>query len=219
MRSAKWHAAQLPRRRHAARAPRSRADLGVAQLLAQPAARVEATAGRRRRRARHVALEHEAPRSAGADRGRARPTGAPRCTGAAGPRRAARRAQLHQLAQVHHAHAVADVLDHRQVVGDEQVGQAELAAQVQQQVEDLGLDRHVERRHRLVADHELGIQGECARDADALTLAAARTRGDSAARSRAAVPRSRGSRRRARRGSCGRPSRSPCRPGRAGPRR
>ena len=34
--------------------------------------------------------------------------------------------QLDDLAQVHHRHAVADVAHHRQVVGDEQVGQVEL---------------------------------------------------------------------------------------------
>ena len=35
--------------------------------------------------------------------------------------------QLHQLAQVHHRHAVADVAHDGEVVGDEQVGQAELS--------------------------------------------------------------------------------------------
>ena len=34
--------------------------------------------------------------------------------------------QFHQFSQIHHRHPVADVLHHRQVVGDEQVGQAEL---------------------------------------------------------------------------------------------
>ena len=48
----------------------------------------------------------------------------------------------------------------------------EVPPQVQQQVEDLGLDGHVERGHRLVADDELGLQHQGARDADALSLAA-----------------------------------------------
>ena len=65
-----------------------------------------------------------------------------------------------------------DVLHHGEVVGDEQVGEAELALQVLQQVEDLRLDRHVERRDRLVADDELRLERERAGDADALALPA-----------------------------------------------
>ena len=55
------------------------------------------------------------------------------------------RPDLDDLAEVHDRDPVADVLDDRQVVGDEQVRQAEPLAQVGQQVEDLRLDRHVER--------------------------------------------------------------------------
>ena len=60
----------------------------------------------------------------------------------------------------------------REVVGDEEVGQAELLLQLLQQVDDLRLDRHVERRHRLVADDEVRLDRERAGDADALALAA-----------------------------------------------
>jgi hypothetical protein len=65
------------------------------------------------------------------------------------------RRQLDELAQVHHAHPVADVLDDRQVVGNEQVGQLELVAQLDEQVEDLGLDRDVEGGDRLVGEGSL----------------------------------------------------------------
>ena len=64
------------------------------------------------------------------------------------------------------------MLHHGQVVGDEQIRQVQLVLQVHQQVNDLRLDRHVERRHRLVADDELWIERERARDTDALALAA-----------------------------------------------
>ena len=64
------------------------------------------------------------------------------------------------------------MLDDREVVGDEQVGQAELALQVVEQVQDLALDRHVERRDGLVADDEVGVDRERPGDADALALAA-----------------------------------------------
>ena len=79
---------------------------------------------------------------------------------------------LDDAAQIHHRHAVADVLHHRQIVRDEQIGQLELVLQVHQQIDDLRLDRHVQRRHRLVADDQLRTQRQRAGDADALALAA-----------------------------------------------
>ena len=48
------------------------------------------------------------------------------------------------LAEIHDGYAVADVLDHRQVVRDEQVGEALFALQIHHQIDDLRLDRHVE---------------------------------------------------------------------------
>ena len=49
-------------------------------------------------------------------------------------------AHLHDPAAAHDGHAVAQVADHAQVVGDEQVRQLEVALQVLQQVDDLRLD-------------------------------------------------------------------------------
>ena len=79
---------------------------------------------------------------------------------------------LHQLAEVHDADAVREVLDHGQVVGDEQDGQAHFLLQVVQQVDDLGLNGHVQSRHRLVRDDQLGLGDDGAGDADTLALAA-----------------------------------------------
>ena len=79
---------------------------------------------------------------------------------------------LDDLAEVHHRDAVADVLHDREVVGDEEVGQAELALEVLEQVDDLRLDGDVERGDRLVADDELRVQRQGSGDADALALAA-----------------------------------------------
>ena len=82
------------------------------------------------------------------------------------------RPELHDLAQVHDRDPVGDVADDAEVVGDEEVGEAELLLQVLEQVEDLGLDRDVERRDGLVGDDQLRVQGERPGDADALALAA-----------------------------------------------
>ena len=79
---------------------------------------------------------------------------------------------LDDLAQVHHRDARRDVAHHGQVVRDEDVGEAQAPLQVLQQVDHLRLDRDVERRHRLVADDQLRLHRQRARDADALALAA-----------------------------------------------
>ena len=60
----------------------------------------------------------------------------------------------------------------REIVADEEIGEAELLLQVDQQVEHLRLHRDVERRDRLVGDDQLGIDRERPGDAEALALAA-----------------------------------------------
>ena len=82
-----------------------------------------------------------------------------------------RRSQLHEPSQVHHGHAVGDMPDHGQVVGNEHIGQAEVALQLAQQVDDLGLDGHVKGGHGLVADHAVRVQGQGAGNGHALALA------------------------------------------------
>src|SRR5215471_11631856 len=82
------------------------------------------------------------------------------------------RRDLDDAAEIHHRDACADVLDDRQIVRDEEIGQPELLLQVFQQIDDLRLDRYVERRDGLVAHDQLRRYGEGARDADALPLPA-----------------------------------------------
>ena len=72
----------------------------------------------------------------------------------------------------HHGHAVRDVSDDREVVGDEEVGQAQPFLQRLQQIDDARLGTHIQRRHRLVADHEVRVHGQRTRDHDALALPA-----------------------------------------------
>ena len=81
-------------------------------------------------------------------------------------------AGLDDAALLHDHDVVGEVADHRQVVGDEDEGDAEVAAQVGEELDDLGLDRDVEGGDGLVGDDELGLQGEGAGDGDALALAA-----------------------------------------------
>ena len=57
-------------------------------------------------------------------------------------------------------------------MGDEEIGQLEFLLQILHQVDDLRLDGDIERGDRLVRDDQLRSQGERARDADTLPLAA-----------------------------------------------
>ena len=65
-----------------------------------------------------------------------------------------------------------DVAHHGEVVSDEEIGEAEPLLQLLQQIDDLALDRHVERRNGLVADDDARVDGERPGDADALALPA-----------------------------------------------
>ena len=81
--------------------------------------------------------------------------------------------QFHEPAEVHDGHPVADVAHHREVVGDEEIGQMELLLEVHEEVDDLCLDGDVQGRDRLVADDQLRLEGQGPADADALALPAA----------------------------------------------
>ena len=64
------------------------------------------------------------------------------------------------------------MLDHPQVVGDEEIGETELLLQIEQHIQNLRLDRHVERGDRLVGTINLAFTRERPGDADALALSA-----------------------------------------------
>ena len=146
----------------------------LADVGGEPAARVEPAAGRRVDGAGHVALEHDllaGGRQVGVGDGHGRQQG----LGVGVHRPLVQllgRRDLDDLPQVHDRDPVRDVPDHAQVVGDEDVGQAQLVLQVVEQVDDLGPDGHVQGRDRLVGDDQPGIQGQGPGHADALALPA-----------------------------------------------
>ena len=74
---------------------------------------------------------------------------------------------------VHHGDAVAGLRGHADVVRDDHLGDAQLLAQPEQQVEDLRLDGHVERGGRFVGDEQRRAAGQRHRHADPLSHAAA----------------------------------------------
>ena len=82
-----------------------------------------------------------------------------------------RRSDLDDLPEVHHRDSFGDAANDREIVRDEQIRQPELLSGLLHQVDDLRLDRDVQRRYRLVADEKLRLHRECSRDTDALPLA------------------------------------------------
>src|SRR5258706_9869328 len=77
------------------------------------------------------------------------------------------------LAQVHHGDAVAEVANHAQIVRDVYKRQVIVLLQVREQIQDLCLYGHVERRGRLVGNDEFRRQGQGSGNTDSLALAAA----------------------------------------------
>src|SRR3954453_14742938 len=81
-------------------------------------------------------------------------------------------ARLDDLAGVHDRDAVVDLVDHADVVGDEDQPHPGVPLQVLKQVHDLGLHGDVERRRRLVGGQDARVERQRPGDHDALAHAA-----------------------------------------------
>ena len=71
-----------------------------------------------------------------------------------------RGAPLDDLAIVHDADPVGHLAHDAEIVGDEQHGHVELGLELRQELEDLRLDGHVERRGRLIGDEQVRLVGK-----------------------------------------------------------
>jgi hypothetical protein len=80
--------------------------------------------------------------------------------------------QLDDLARVHDDDPIGELGDQAEVVRDQDRRGVRLALRLLQHLEDLRLDRHVERRSRLVGDQQRGLVGNRHRDHRALPHAA-----------------------------------------------
>ena len=78
---------------------------------------------------------------------------------------------------MHHQAPVADFVNHVEVVGDKQIRNAQLPAQPGDQLQDLGLDGHVQGRHGLVGHDQLGVHDQRRADAHPLPLSAGQLMG------------------------------------------
>ena len=163
---AKWQAADcagrdLAQRRRPPRTPRRRR--GSAGGTSSPPAPRPGRAGRRGSAWRARAL----PPITGSDSSRRFVYG---CCGRVEDR--VDRPGLDDPAGVHDRDPVARLGQHREVVADQDQRQPELGAQALEQLEDLRLHHDVERRRRLVGDHQRRPARERQRDHHPLALAA-----------------------------------------------
>src|SRR5215475_1510834 len=81
-------------------------------------------------------------------------------------------AKLHDLAKIHHGNPMGDVLNDREIVADEQQSQTQISLQLLQQVDNLRLDRDIERGNGLVAHDQVRLSSERTGNRDTLALAA-----------------------------------------------
>src|SRR5580704_14286165 len=143
----------------------------AADVLRQGAARMKDASCRRIERARHLALDRALAPSplANARHGieeRAR----------IGMRRMREdvlaACELDDAAEIKNRDPVGEVLDDTEIMADEEIAQLLALLDIAEEIEDLALDRHVERRERLVGHDELRCRRQRPRDGDALALAA-----------------------------------------------
>ena len=79
---------------------------------------------------------------------------------------------VYQLAALHDADPVCKLADEIQVMGDEQTRGAGLLLQIHQEIDDRGLNRHIQRGGDFIADHKFRLGGEGPGDRYALFFAA-----------------------------------------------
>ena len=79
---------------------------------------------------------------------------------------------LDDLPGVHHEDPVGDLCDDPEVVGDQDDRQIALPVEAVDQLQDLGLDRDVERGGRFIGDQHVGFERQRHGDHDALAHAA-----------------------------------------------
>ena len=62
------------------------------------------------------------------------------------------------------------MFDDTQIMGNKKICQSIPVLKVHQQIQDLGLNGDVQSGHRLIADDQLGIKGQCSGNTDSLAL-------------------------------------------------
>ena len=64
------------------------------------------------------------------------------------------------MSQMKYPDAIRNIFDHGKIMCDKQIRGTELVLQFLEQVQNLGLNGHIQRRDRLVADYQLGLDDQ-----------------------------------------------------------
>lgn len=131
----------------------------IADLFSIRAARVKATARGRINRAGHISLENDSfllmvwigHRHCGEKRAGIRVFGVAvdRLT----------RRDFYDLAEIHDRYPVADMLNHSEIVRDEEIGELHLLLKLLEQIDNLGLNGDIQGRDGFVRDDKPGTHG------------------------------------------------------------
>ena len=81
-------------------------------------------------------------------------------------------AKLNHSAKIHNADLVGKEFNYRQIVRYKEIGEVHRALKILKKVDDLRLNRHIERRYGLVTDNELRLYRERSGNTDPLSLSA-----------------------------------------------
>ena len=82
---------------------------------------------------------------------------------------------FHDAALAHHGNTVRNVMNHGQIMGNEDHGQVQVAGQSDEKVQNLGLDGDVQRRNGFIRNDQPGFRSQGTRDGYALARAAGHT--------------------------------------------
>jgi len=81
------------------------------------------------------------------------------------------RRHLHDNTQIHDSNTVTHVINHTQIMGNDQTGKIKGLLEVTQEIQHLGLNRHIKGTYRLVSDNEAWVKTESPGNTDPLPLA------------------------------------------------
>ena len=84
---------------------------------------------------------------------------------------------FHDAALAHHGNTVRNVMNHGQIMGNEDHGQVQVAGQSDEKVQNLGLDGDVQRRNGFIRNDQPGFRSQGTRDGYALALASGKFMG------------------------------------------
>ena len=79
---------------------------------------------------------------------------------------------LHEISKIKHPDLITDLLDHLQLMADEQIGQPVFFLKILKHLDDLGLQGNIQCRNGLITDYKFRLYGKCSCNGNPLTLSA-----------------------------------------------